>query len=123
VAHHPIVFFDFPATDPKAASTFYAEVFGWKITIDPSVGYHMFQTGGGPGGGFTKTGKSFAPFAIEIGKPLVYIRTDDIEATLDTITAQGGKTLQPKTEFPGGAFAYFADPAGNIVGLHTITGQ
>jgi predicted enzyme related to lactoylglutathione lyase len=123
VSQHPIVFFDFPATDLKASSTFYADVFGWKITVDPTVGYHMFQAAGGPGGGFTKVGSTFAPFPIEVGKTLVYIRTDDIDATLAAITAQGGKTIQPKTEFPGGAYAYFSDPGGNIVGLHTITAR
>src|SRR5919204_178336 len=57
MAAHPIVHVEFPASDPKAASKFYADLFGWQIQTDPNFAdYPMFQAEGGPGGGFVKTG-------------------------------------------------------------------
>jgi uncharacterized protein len=51
---------------------------------------------------------------------LAYVSTDDIDATLAHVEALGGKTLLPKTEIPhNGWFAFFADPAGNRIGLYT----
>ncbi|HEX4202864.1 MAG TPA: WYL domain-containing protein [Ktedonobacteraceae bacterium] len=49
---------------------------------------------------------------------LVYLTTDDIDATLAAIEAHGGKTVVSKTEIPHvGWWAIFTDPAGNHIGL------
>jgi hypothetical protein len=49
---------------------------------------------------------------------VVYIGTDDIEASLAKVEKLGGKTVTPKSEIPGmGWFALFTDPSGNLVGL------
>lgn len=58
------------------------------------------------------------------GTVSVYIGTDDIEATLAKIEANGGKTLMPKSEIPQtGWFAFFQDPSGNNVALYTAMEQ
>jgi predicted enzyme related to lactoylglutathione lyase len=55
---------------------------------------------------------------------LLYISTDDIDATLAKIEAHGGKTVVPKTEIPQvGWFGIFTDPTGNRVALFTATSQ
>jgi predicted enzyme related to lactoylglutathione lyase len=114
---HPIVHIEIPATDTKAAGAFYGDVFGWQINTDPSFDYTMFAAEGGPGGGFVGTS---GQMPAKIGEPLVYIGTEDIEATLRTIEARGGKTVAPKTEIPGvGWFAIFTDPSGNRMALYT----
>ena len=119
MANHPIVHIEIPANDTKGASQFYAEVFGWKIQHAPEFDYYMFQAEGGPGGGFVNTGEQMG-MNYKAGELLVYIGTDDIDATLATIAKHGGKTLLPKTEIPQtGWFAFFADPAGNRVALYT----
>jgi predicted enzyme related to lactoylglutathione lyase len=116
MANHPIVHIELSANTPKEASKFYADVFDWKIQVDNTFDYHMFQAEGGPGGGFVKTGEN----DTKIGDVLVYIGTDDIEGTLAKIESHGGKTLVPKTEIPGmGWFAIFHDPTGNRMALFT----
>ena len=120
---HPIVHIEIPATNTSAAGKFYNEVFGWKIEADEMYGYVQFQSEGGPGGGFVEAGKE-NPVNIEY-KPdslLVYLASDDIDATLATIEANGGKTLLPKTEIPHvGWWAVFTDPSGNRLALYTST--
>ena len=116
---HPIVHIEIPATDLKATSQFYADVFGWQI--DPSTeNYPLFKAEGGPGGGFVlltdETTSGPVPFGV--GRPLMHLATDDIEATLATVEAHGGKTLRTKAEIPGiGWWAVFADPTGNPIGI------
>ena len=119
MAAHPIVHIEFPATNTKAAGAFYKDVFDWKIETDPNFDYTMFPPEGGPGGGFVAVGDS-GPVPYAIGQPLIYIGTDDIEASLRKIESSGGKTVLPKTEIPGvGWFGVFTDPSGNRVGLFT----
>jgi hypothetical protein len=118
---HPIVHIEFPATDTKAAGKFYGDVFGWKIQTDSNYDYTMFAAEGGPGGGFVSVG---GQGGYEAGKPLIYIGTDDIDASLRTVEAHGGKMLAPKQEIPGvGWFAIFSDPSGNRVALYTTMSQ
>jgi hypothetical protein len=47
-----------------------------------------------------------------------------VDGSIFWLTAVGGKTLEPKTEFPQtGWFAIFANPAGNRIALYTSTSQ
>jgi predicted enzyme related to lactoylglutathione lyase len=125
VSNHPIVHLEIPAKDAAAAGKFYGEVFGWKIETDSMYNYTQFQAEGGPGGAFV--GLSGATANNPAYKPdslLVYISTDDIDATLAKIESLGGKTLMPKTEIPHvGWWAAFTDPTGNRVALFTGLGR
>lgn len=116
MANHPIVHLEISAKDPAAASKFYADLCGWKITVDPQFNYHQFAAEGGPGGGFvTVDGQQY-----KAGDIVPYIGTDDIDAFLKKVESLGGKTVTPKTEIPGtGSFAIFADPTGNRMGVYT----
>jgi predicted enzyme related to lactoylglutathione lyase len=54
--------------------------------------------------------------------PVVTVEVEAIDAALQQIEDGGGSTLQPRTEIPGmGAFAYFKDPEGNVLGLWETT--
>jgi len=82
--------------------------------------------GGGPGGAFVPltevTTGSPVPFAV--GKPLLHLGADDVDATLAAVEAHGGKTLVPKTEIPHvGWWAVFADPTGNPIALFSRNAQ
>jgi predicted enzyme related to lactoylglutathione lyase len=114
MANHSIVHVEIPAVDAGASGTFYQDVFGWKVETNQMHNYVTFETEGGPRGGFTgPTEPSYKPDRL-----LVYLATDNIEATLATIEAHGGKTVLPKTEIPHvGWWAIFTDPAGNHLGL------
>jgi predicted enzyme related to lactoylglutathione lyase len=50
--------------------------------------------------------------------PVITIGVESIDDALKQVDASGGSTVQPRTEIPGmGAFAYFKDSEGNVVGL------
>jgi uncharacterized protein len=116
---HPIVHVEIPATDLKEATQFYAEVFDWQF--DHSMeDYPMFRVEGGPGGGFVPVTDK----AHTVGRPLIFLGTDDIDATLAAIEEHGGKTVQPKTSIgEHGWWAVFDDPAGNRLALYTSPSQ
>lgn len=127
MSNHPIVHVEIPANNPEAAGKFYADVFGWNVQADQMYNYVQFQAAGGLGGGFVTTGEAGTDSGAVHYKPdslLVYIGTDDIDATLAKINSLGGKTLLPKAEIPHiGWFALFSDPTGNRVALFTGAGQ
>ena len=105
MSEHPIVHIELSTTDHEASSKFYSDVFGWKTTRDEAMNYSMFEYAENQGGGFNPI--------------MLYIQTDDIEATLEKIEAHGGKTLLPKTEIPNtGWFAFFQDPTGNNMAIY-----
>jgi predicted enzyme related to lactoylglutathione lyase len=115
MAKHSIVHIELSAADPKAAGKFYKDLFGWKIDADEKLQYVQFTPDDAPGGGFNQVGEN-----TKAGEVLVYVSTDDIEASLKTAEKLGGKSLMPKTEIPGiGWFAFFSDPTGNKLGLYT----
>lgn len=50
--------------------------------------------------------------------PVLVIDVDAIDEALGKIEREGGSVVRPRTEIPGmGAFAYFKDPDGNVLGL------
>lgn len=124
--NHPIVHIEFPANDPQAAAKFFGDLFGWKMQLDTGMDYLMFQAEPGPAGAFVKVGdgangdyEGYQP-----GKPLLYVATDDIDATLARAESLGGRILLAKTEIPHtGWFGIFADPTGNRIGLFSGMNQ
>jgi predicted enzyme related to lactoylglutathione lyase len=117
MANHPIVHVEIPTINSKESAEFYAKTFDWSLEHSPEFDYWQFRAQGGPGGGFIQVG---GQSDAKVNEPVLYIGTDDIEATLATIEANGGKTVLPKTEIPGiGWFAYFTDPAGNRLAIYT----
>ncbi len=121
MASHPIVHIEIPAISTSAAGEFYGQVFGWNIHADAVYNYVQFQSEGSPGGGFVTPGPTpFPGVEYKLDKLLVYLATDDIDATLAVIEAHGGKTVLPKTEIPHvGWWAVFTDPSGNQLALYT----
>lgn len=116
MSQHNIVHVEIPSANPKVNAKFYGDAFGWKLEHTPDFDYWQFRPEALPGGGFPGISD---PSAAKIGEVLVYIGTDDIEASLAKIESLGGKTLLPKQEIPGtGWWAFFADPTGNKLGLY-----
>src|SRR4030066_907757 len=114
MSKHPIVHIEISAKDREAASKFYADLFGWEVEQMPEMNYATFETGGGPGGGFSPIGEN-----NPVGSVIVYVDTDDIEASLDKAVQLGGKVIVPETPIPDmGWFAIFEDPTGNRIGLY-----
>jgi predicted enzyme related to lactoylglutathione lyase len=54
----------------------------------------------------------------ETRTPVITIGVSDAERSLKEVEAAGGAIVTPRTPIPGmGAFAYFRDPEGNVMGL------
>ena len=118
--------FEIPAKDMKRARTFYSKVFGWKSsesTMDSGETYTSLVT--------TETDKNnrpISPGAINGGMiklrepftgPVITIVASDIAASLKLIEKNGGETVVKRTEMGKlGAYAYFKDSEGNLLGLY-----
>jgi predicted enzyme related to lactoylglutathione lyase len=125
-----VVHFEIPAEDLERAKNFYSSVFGWKLETTPV-----------PGGEYTsvvttpvdeQTQLPTEPGAINGGmfqrdenvpSPVITIDVEAIDDAMREIEAGGGTTVTPRTEIPGmGAYAYFKDSEGNVMGLwETLT--
>lgn len=115
MSEHNIVHVEFSAEDREAAGKFYSQLFGWEIEQIPEMNYATFETGDNVGGGFNPVTDT-----NPAGTVLVYIGTDDIDASLAKAESLGGKIVLPKSEIPDtGWFGFFSDPTGNVVGVYT----
>jgi uncharacterized protein len=127
---HKVVHFEIPADDLDRAKSFYGSVFGWQLQTMPM----------GEGGEYTvvmttpvddQTQLPTEPGAINGGMmkrggqltaPVLTVDVDAIDDALSQIEARGGSTVTPRTTIPGmGAYAYFKDPEGNVLGLWETT--
>ena len=109
---NPVVHFEITSRDHEKLTSFYSDVFDWKLTPYEGMPYTSVDTGEHPTGGIGASPEG-SP-----GHVTVYVMVDDPEKALKDIEARGGKTVQPVMEVPGGpTIALFADPAGNTVGL------
>ena len=124
-----VVHFEIPADDLDRAKNFYGSIFGWELQTVPMDGgeYTSVKTtdvdeqtqlptepGAINGGMFQR--------AEQLTSPVITIDVDGIDDALKKIEAEGGSTVTPRTAIPGmGAFAYFKDPEGNVLGLWEVT--
>ncbi len=118
-----VVHFEIPVDDLDRAKAFYESVFGWGVHTLPEMDYTIAMTTAVD----ETTQMPLEPGAINGGlmgrsdktpAPVITIQVDAIDEALKRIEAEGGGTVQPRTEIPGmGAFAYFTDSEGNVVGL------
>jgi hypothetical protein len=54
----------------------------------------------------------------EISSPVITVGVPSIDDSVKRIEEAGGSVVTPRTEIPGmGAFAYFKDTEGNLLGL------
>jgi predicted enzyme related to lactoylglutathione lyase len=120
-----VVHFEIPADDLDRAKAFYGGVFGWQISSFDMPDGSTYT--GASTVAVDETMTPTEPGAINGAlvqrdasnpAPVVTIDVDDITAALAEVAAAGGSTVMPRTAIPGmGAFGYFTDPEGNVVGL------
>jgi uncharacterized protein len=97
------------AKDGGSAGAFFAECFGWN-SLPTMPSFVAFDAGAGIGGVF----QSHTPALPGV----VYISSDDVNATLAAVVGAGGAANGEPMAVPGmGTFGYFKDPSGTIVGL------
>jgi uncharacterized protein len=124
-----VVHFEIPAEDVGRAKDFYGSVFGWQLnTMQMGDGeYTIVMTTPVD----QQTQMPTEPGAINGGmmqrderipSPVITVDVEAIDDALKEIEARGGSTVTPRTAIPGmGAFAYFKDPEGNVLGLWETT--
>jgi uncharacterized protein len=117
-----IVHFEIPTDDISRAQNFYKSTFGWQLDEMEGMDYTIVRTvdvdeqqmpkePGAINGGMMKR----SPVTPS---PVITINVDSINDSLKKVEAGGGTVVQPRQEIPGmGAFAYFKDTEGNVMGL------
>jgi predicted enzyme related to lactoylglutathione lyase len=112
-----VYYFEMPVEDFDRAITFYATVFGWKVTKEdrPSGPYYAVNTGDaskpGINGSFFKKDEGWNHISNVIS-------VEDIDDIIKKIKKLGGEIIFPKTVINGvGYLAYFNDPEGNTFGM------
>jgi predicted enzyme related to lactoylglutathione lyase len=103
-----ISYLHIPAQDIASAAEFYATVFNWTITQDPS-----FSDGSGHVIGRWVTDQE--PVGDDGIRPYIYV--DSVDDTLVKAIAHGAEVAMPP--YPEGnlTVATFRDPTGNTIGI------
>jgi uncharacterized protein len=122
-----VVHFEIPADDRERAKEFYRSAFDWELD-DADMGDGNIYTSLITTPFDQQTRLPTEPGAINGGlfvrspdapsTPVITIGVDAIDESLKKVEAGGGSVVQPRTEIPNlGAFAYFKDTEGNVIGL------
>ena len=121
-----VVHFEIPVDDAARAKDFYSSIFDWQLNDADMGGGNIYTTvvttpvdqqtqlptepGAINGGLMNRT--------PDLSVPVITIGVDAIDDTLKKVEAGGGIVVQPRTEIPNmGAYAYFKDSEGNVLGL------
>ena len=114
--------FEIPVKDLDRAVKFYEKVFDVKLSPEEMGGMKMAlfpftQDAPGAAGALIK-GESYEP---SHAGTVVYFSVEDIPETLRRITANGGKTVMPKTGIGQyGFIAQYEDTEGNRLAIHSM---
>lgn len=109
------IWYELMTPDPEGSKAFYDAVVGWDIEPQPAgdMDYRMIRRsdGGNAGGVLRLTDEMQQHGARPIW--LGYIQVADVDKTIDSISAAGGKALMPATNIPNvGRIAMVADAQG-----------
>ena len=115
---NPVTDFEIAGRNVEVLSEFYSTMFGWDIkstkygfyTVDP-------VSKDGIGGYMPPTTDDMPSNYVTI-----YIKVDDLQASLEKVESLGGEIALPPQVMPGdaGSYAMFLDPSGNRVGLYEL---
>lgn len=111
---NPVVHFEIGCRDKDETAAFYERAFGWTTAPNGPLGKSI-ATGEDEGVQGHITALGHEPHAYV----LVYVSVEDVAAALEKVVAAGGERHIGPLNIPGRneAFAWFKDPAGNMLGL------
>ena len=105
---------DLASSDAAAARDFYAELFGWRVEVNPDPqygGYAIATVGDDQVAGIGPTQSAEQPTAWSL-----YVGTDDVDATAEKVKAAGGTVVAPPFAVGDqGRMAVFQDPSGAFI--------
>ena len=108
------VWIDLATKDAQASRTFYQDLFGWKVEVNPDPqygGYGLAKQGGKDVAGIGPTQSPEQPSAWSL-----YVGTDDLTDLSRQVEAAGGKVIAPAFDVGDqGRMAVFQDPAGAFI--------
>ena len=111
-----VTWWEIQVSDLDAAKTFYGAVFAWTFTDFYERFAICHAADGTMIGGLDRVDGEVAGRGVRL-----YVRTTDLEATLDRVVQAGGTVIKPRAviseEF--GWYALLADPQGVTIGLTT----
>jgi hypothetical protein len=113
----PVVFFQIATTDPAAAREFYGQLFDWEFSETGNAVTPVAIDPKGPAdfdakGSFLQLPPGAPPF---VG---VFVRVDDLRATVAKAEALGAKVVLPVTQTEGGThLAIIRGPEGHSIGI------
>lgn len=116
-----ISWFEIPARDLERAVWFYESVLQQSLrreSMGPAAMAVFPYQEPGIGGALT-----YAPNLTPAKDgSVIYLRTQQLDETLQRVTRAGGRVVLEKTALPDGmgAFAHIVDCEGNRVGLHAL---
>ena len=119
---NPVNWFEIPVNDLDRATSFYENVFGYELEFHDlgplrMAWFPMEDEGTGATGTLIKS-EAYTP---SHEGSMVYFSVDDIEATLEKVNENGGKTINEKMSIGEHGFvAHFEDSEGNRVALHSF---
>ena len=116
-----VVYFEIPVDELERAEEFYSRAFGWTMRRMQELDYTAIMTSsqeeelppkrGSINGGMQKRAKG-------VVHPVITIRVESIDSSLQKIEELGGKIFIPKAKVSDMGFsAYFHDSEGNVLGL------
>ena len=107
------IWYELLARDPDTAERFYTRVLGWtakRPQLAAAPDYRVLAAPDGDGVAGLMAVPSGAPMAPGW---LVYLAVDEVDATVERVTAAGGAVTMPATDIPDvGRIALVADPDG-----------
>ncbi|MBM7074197.1 VOC family protein [Shewanella sp. 202IG2-18] len=106
--HEKLNYVELPSQNLSATKSFFHSVFDWEF-VDYGDEYSAFSNQGIDGGFYQADHAN----TTEAGGALLVFYSDDIQATQDKVTANGGEIIRPVFEFPGGCRFHFTEPSGN----------
>ncbi|WBU64371.1 VOC family protein [Paracoccus aerodenitrificans] len=101
-----IDYVEFSSPDIGATKSFFSDAFGWQFN-DYGPEYQELANAGIAGG--------IAAGALQA--PLIILRSDDLEAALEKVTAAGAEITKPIFDFPGGRRFEFREPGGTAMAV------
>jgi predicted enzyme related to lactoylglutathione lyase len=111
---NPVIFVDFPTSDPEAMSSFYQELFGWQFNRRPAGQFHEILPGLKPNLGMHRSDE-----AMTGPVPRIFVMVDEPPAYLERAVEMGAEILWEEKyweEFDA-HYAAFRDPWGAEVCL------
>jgi uncharacterized protein len=116
---NPAMYFEIPVTDMKRSMAFYEKIFGFDFELEDMHGNQMalmpFDIDGSGISGALAKGDIYKP---SLNGTLIYLRSENIDKTLEKAQSAGAKIIFPKTK--AGNYSYVAeieDSEGNRIGL------